>query len=185
MKISRKSWHYKLQKKEHVFGAKSLCDYFWRTVWAMFSVSFDFVANFVALFVFTLGCYLLGPLFGFYPRKLTFPVLPHGFAILMQLNEDKQLAPRKPLFRFKEMPFYGYQLLLIGLAVYFISNFNLWPQILKVIAGFVLGTVVIVPLGWFLYIVFNKVRRTETWGLVKEYTKAVKNKICPLIEYID
>ena len=180
MKININSWHYKIQKNFYSKNANTLCGYFWRVVRAMFlEGNFYFI-----LFITTLSSYFIFPFFGYYPQRfgrLIFPIVHFS---------DKEfgvcgLTSRKPLFRFKGAYFYGYQLLLGGLTVYSVSILSLgwWPWMTIGLIVVIIAAVSFLP--WFLYVIFNKARRTDSWRICKEYIKAVKNKTCPLIEYDD
>lgn len=176
MKINTGSWHCKIQQSIYRGRANTLCGYFWGTVGAMIIVSIIHAI----LFGTTLISYFIFPIFGHYPKQFSYPIWPE---VNFYDAEYKiyGITSRRPLFRFKGVAFYGYQLLLCGLAVYSISALGYWLWAI----GLIVGIVAVIFLCWFFYIIFNKARRTDSWGILKEYLKAIKNKVCPLIEYID
>lgn len=174
-RISRKSWHYVLRCKMCLDDSRSICSYFWSTVGVLLVVGIFYFIFFVT----TLISYFISPFFGYYPQRFGLTVPISGVK-----DEDWKiygLTSRKSLFQFKGTSFYGYQFLLSGFLTYFLSILGWWLQIIVFIVMFI----AVIFLSWFLYIICNKARRTESWSVIKEYIRAFKNKVCPLIEYVD
>lgn len=172
MKISKKSWHYRLLLKMGGSIPLTFCGYFRKVVCYMAIYGVYCLLVIIA----TAVSYIVCPLFGFYPNKLSFPVFPE-----VAIGREHNLATRKSLFNISRMSLYGYQPLFLGLMVYFVYlSHGLWLYVIALV-----GMGVLIFSFWFLYIVFNKVRRTESGLMIKEYVKAVKSRICPLNEYID
>ncbi|HEY4495339.1 MAG TPA: hypothetical protein VJC01_02740 [Candidatus Paceibacterota bacterium] len=176
MKINTNSWHYRIQKVFNRDNANTLCSYFWKVVGSMIGLS----VIYTILSVTTLISYFISPFFGYYPKRFSCLIFPSVDFFDKEFGV-RGLTSRKPLFQFKSASFYGYQLLLGGFIAYSISILGGWLWTIIIIMGIVAA----IFLAWFLYVIFNKTRRTDSWIIVKEYLKAVKNKTCPLIEYID
>jgi hypothetical protein len=194
-RIVENRWHYWLQnevfdyvRKPHR-KPKSVCLYVWKTVLSapLFVGMLMVVIPFVVAF--GIGSYIVAPLFGYYPTRLSWFAFPATETSAgPEMKEDAVLAPRRPLF----WNIYGYHIL-IALVVLW----NMAP-----IAGALLDlgsqagsealslttTYWFVPLflaiGILCLALLLKFRKSETWDLTKLYLKARKEKWCPNVVYL-
>ena len=143
MKISTKSWHYKLRDMYNTEPQRGLCKYFWQTV------------------LLVLGL----PFFGMYKLFIKLPVYVK-FALLF-------------IYSFSSVVFFWYSLVYQEEPnIYFL--FLLPFVMLGVLFAFVLITWLIVELEQKI-----KSKDNNKISLVKEYIKAKKQKICPILEFVD
>lgn len=186
MIINKNNWHYRLQKTFGFEDSLSLCSYFWKTVGAMILVVLLRMI-FVIIFFLILLILLVAPAVGFWPRGRPF----WDWLKLMSPipGDEKLFLDRKPLFKIGRASFYAYQFLLIFCFIYLFIKFPDFRYVSLFFAKYMIGMIgsiiAIIFFIWSIYIAISKIRRTETGILLRGYAKAVKSKVCPLIEYRD
>ncbi len=149
----------------------SLCVLFWR-FW------FGVVTGFVVSVFFICALAILFFL-GFFMGQR--PAIPKG---------DSQNARNDDLFRpYSRWPkFRGHRVwpvvpLVTVFLIWIIVPSLSWMLVLRFLFDLVV-VVTAIALVIFVVIGANKVRRTETWSLTKEWFKAKKQKVCPLVEIV-
>jgi hypothetical protein len=198
MMIDRESWHYKLQRMFHGESegeAKNRCQYFWRVAVSM--VGFGAVclvaapvAAVIYILIVYLGVVCIGmPLLGWRVRS-------YNPWQLIKLAPSDQWNPTRTLFiRIASFRVFPYQVVITASALWAAYTYSASPfgsvTPGRVIAASLLfiyvGALLLVGLcmlGWGIYIGVSRARRTETWHLIREYTRATKERVCPLIEYV-
>ena len=193
MVINRKSWHYRLQDSMFEYKGrtrlepKSLCSYLWTTVAAMLCACFCIIIFSIV----TPFSYLVMLPRGYYPRRFSLFVFPST----LFAKDDNCLVcgvkERRALFNIGRRGVYGYQLILAAAGAWALYNFagdfppfvSIYREEFTIGVLTLLVTVAMISIGWGIYILISKTRRSETWVLIREYAWAVKHRVCPLIEY--
>ncbi len=89
------------------------------------------------------------------------------------------------IFGYRILPVYAF--LVVGVVLIVVNTENiLTPYGLSVLQSFTTRTVFVSAFVSILAVIgFKKLFKTEFWQLTKEFAKAKKEKVCPIIEIID
>jgi len=158
----------------------SVCKLFWRFIGNVIS---DYFAFPVLVVIFSIILYPIGFLFGY---KCTF---------VQDVVFDEK--PGEAFTKFEKWPTMGgYRILpipvtlLAGAMVIIYSYVNLKNA--QLVYGYFVSLaqsnqVVAITIPAVILFIFGiiKLRKTEFWQLTKEYAKATKNKVCPIIKIVE
>jgi len=163
MKISRSSWHYKLQDLvfAHDCPASNLCSYFWRIVSSVPIILT--VTTIVAILVLT---------------SLPTIIVGGAFYWMIQRRRKKQEGfPRGFWFVFCAI-----NILTLATILSVGSSVAVSIAIVNLLGAFTIGGVINDERE---YMIDDQVYKPKKPNLLDSWLKAKKQKVCPLIEYVN